>query len=448
MGGKSRPLKDNINPELSGADARRLRKKIDACLEARGGEVSARARAAELGETYLALNETGRRRFLVILAREYGVDQEAVDAAILERANAKGPASRRAANAQLKRALVPPRMQLLSQFNGLDQGVKFLVDLRGELMRLATMFPYLKPMDQELQQLLASWFDVGFLKLQRITWETEASLLEKLIAYEAVHAIRSWDDLKNRLEADRRCYAFFHPQMPEEPLIFVEVALVTGISSSVQQLLDESAPSEDPDRADTAIFYSISNCQPGLAGISFGNFLIKQVADHIARRLPNIRTFATLSPIPGFRKWLKSQPVATDTSLLTMAEARNFQALGNTESGMAGLLQLLDAQTWHEDQQLAALLQPVLMRLCAAYLLTARNNGNARDRVAHFHLSNGARVERINWMADTSAKGISQSLGMMVNYRYRLDRIERNHEAYTGDGTVSAASGVRKLVRV
>ncbi|HEY5701512.1 MAG TPA: malonyl-CoA decarboxylase [Gammaproteobacteria bacterium] len=436
-----------LNASLPDGDAQRLRRKIDACLEARGGDVSARVRAAELGESYLALNEVGRRRFLAILAREYGVDRNAVDNAISERAAARNPIARRAADAKLKRALVPPRIQLLSQFNGLDQGVKFLVDLRAELMRLSETRPYLRPMDRELRQLLESWFDVGFLNLERITWETPASLLEKLIAYEAVHRIRSWDDLKNRLEADRRCYAFFHPNMPGEPLIFVEVALVTGISDNVQQLLDEAAPAEDPDKADSAIFYSISNCQQGLTGISFGNFLIKQVADHIARRLPNIKNFATLSPIPGFRGWLDSQLASADAKLLSPAEGKNFQALGNADSGNTGLMNLLRQSAWLADDTMVSLLQPVLTRLCATYLLNERIDGRAADRVAHFHLSNGARIERINWLADTSRRGMAQSLGMMVNYKYRLDRVERNHEAYTGDGTVSAASSVRRLVK-
>lgn len=443
LGGKDHPPE----PHLPDSDAQQLRKKIDACLEARGGDVSARARAAELGEAYLALNGDGRRRFLVILAREYGIDETAVDEAISERAAATTPVARRAANAKLKGALVSPRIQLLSQFNGLDQGVKFLVDLRAELLRSAEDHPYLRPLDRELRQLLESWFDVGFLNLERITWETPASLLEKLIAYEAVHRIRSWDDLKNRLEADRRCYAFFHPNMPGEPLIFVEVALVTGISNNVQQLLDESAPAEDPDKADSAIFYSISNCQQGLAGISFGNFLIKQVADHIARRLPNIRNFATLSPVPGFRRWLDAQLAFPEAELLGPTEAKSFETLGNADTGNAGLANLLADSNWVNDESMESVLRPVLMRLCATYLMTARQGTRAEDRVAHFHLSNGARIERINWLADTSRRGIAQSFGMMVNYSYRLDQVERNHEAYTGQGTVTAASAVRKLVK-
>ncbi len=446
-GGKGRSLKDGVAAQLQDQDARLVRRKIDACLEARGGEVSARARAAELGETYLTLNAEGRRRFLVILARDYGIDHGALETAIADRAQAKGPGAIRRADVALKIALVSPRVRLLSQFNGLDEGVKFLVDMRAELKVLAKKRSYLRSLDGELRDLLESWFDVGFLNLTRITWETPASLLEKLMEYEAVHAIRSWDDLKNRLEADRRCYAFFHPHMPNEPLIFVEVALVNGMSGNVQQLLDVSAPAEDPDRADTAIFYSISNCQDGLAGISFGSFLIKRVADDLAHALPNIKTFATLSPVGGFRRWLDSQTADADDDLLTGAEAQRLEPFGDADSGTGALMELLSRPTWHRDEAVAEVLKPVLLRLCAVYLTTLRNDARALDRVAHFHLSNGARVERINWLADTSQRGLAQSAGMMVNYRYRLERVEQNHEAYAGEGEVIVAPDVRKLIK-
>jgi malonyl-CoA decarboxylase len=445
--GKGRALKDGVAAHLPDQDAQLLRRKIDACLEARGGEVSARARAAELGETFLALDAEGRRRFLVILARDYGTDHGALETAIANRAQAKGPGSIRRADVELKNALVSPRVRLLSQFNGLDEGVKFLVDLRAELKALAKKRPYLRSLDGELRDLLESWFDVGFLNLRLITWETPASLLEKLIEYEAVHAIRSWSDLKNRLEADRRCYAFFHPHMPDEPLIFVEVALVNGMSDNVQQLLDVSAPAEDPDRADTAIFYSISNCQDGLAGISFGSFLIKRVADDLAHALPNIKTFATLSPIGGFRRWLDSQTAGDDGNFLTSAETQRLEPFSDAGSGTEALMELLSRPTWHRDEAVAEVLEPVLLRLCAVYLTTARRGARALDRVAHFHLSNGARIERINWLADTSERGLAQSAGMMVNYRYELERVEQNHEAYAGEGEVTVSSDVRKLLK-
>ena len=254
------PLKDGVDADLPTSDADRVRGQIDACLEARGGEVSARARAAELGETYLVLNQDGRRRFLEILARDYDVNPVDVDTAIRARQEAGDEVDRRRAEVFLREVLVPPRVKLLSQFNELSQGVKFLVDLRAELMMFAAEDIQLQGLDADIHALLASWFDIGFLDLERITWETSATLLEKLIEYEAVHAIKSWDDLKNRLGDDRRCYAYFHPRMPDEPLIFVQVALVKGLSDNVQEVLDEHAPVGDPEDADTAIFYSISNC--------------------------------------------------------------------------------------------------------------------------------------------------------------------------------------------
>jgi malonyl-CoA decarboxylase len=446
LAGKNRGLKHGVAPGLSDADVKQLRRQIDACLERRGGEASARARAAELGELYLALNESGRRRFLVVLARHYDVDPVRVDRAVRYRGDAKTRGDKRRAESTLREVLVPPRIRLLSQFNGLAQGVKFLVDMRAELLQLTEERPYLAALDEDLFELLGSWFDVGFLDLKRITWETPASILEKLIEYEAVHEIRSWEDLKNRLDSDRRCYAFFHPRMPEEPLIFVEVALVTGISDSIQALLDHFAPSEDPDRMDTAIFYSISNCQKGLAGISFGSFLIKRVADDLARELPNLKNFATLSPVPGFRRWLKTIAADKLEARLTESDAKVLRAFAATGSGAQALQKILDTQGWHLDEAVTQALQPVLTGLCARYLIYARKGKRARDRVAHFHLSNGASIERVNWLADTSARGMAQSAGIMVNYRYRLDQIERNHEAYSGEGLVAAAAGVRKLV--
>ncbi len=447
LGGKGRGLKHGVAPGLSDVDVKRLRRQIDACLERRGGEVSARARAAELGELYLALNEAGRRRFLVILARDYDVDPKQIDRAVQTRTEARTPEEKRRAESELRAVLVPPRVRLLSQFNGLAQGVKFLVDMRAELAALAKDRPYLEMLDDDLFRLLKSWFDVGFLDLKRITWETPASILEKLIEYEAVHEIRSWEDLKNRLDSDRRCYAFFHPRMPEEPLIFVEVALVMGISDSIQTLLDQFAPAEDPDRVDTAIFYSISNCQRGLSGISFGSFLIKRVVDDLARELPNVKNFATLSPIPGFTRWLKNSGPGELEARLTESDIKVLRTL--TDAGSASqqaLLKIIETPRWHNDESISSALEPILTGLCAHYLINARKGKRGRDRVAHFHLSNGASIERINWLADTSERGMAQSAGIMVNYRYRLDQIERNHEAYTGEGLVTATSTVRKLI--
>jgi malonyl-CoA decarboxylase len=434
-------LTGQVRPELPADDAERLRRQIDACLTARGGEVSARSAAAGLAATYLCLAATGRARFLQMLAEDYGVDRDAVAAAIEAwRAAAERPAKRKA-EAALRRALTPARVTLLTHFNAVPQGVKFLVDLRADLADLLKSQPALATLDDDLRTLLAGWFDIGFLDLTRISWDSPASLLEKLIAYEAVHRIESWSDLKNRLDSDRRCYAFFHPRMPDEPLIFVEVALVNGIAGNVQALLDEHAPAADPKQADTAIFYSISNCQKGLNGVSFGNFLIKRVVDALSRDFPKLSTFATLSPIPGFAAWLKAQT----EDLLTEAERKILAPF--EIGGLADLRAVLARPDWFRNAELAAALEAPLTRLCARYLVAEKKGGRALDRVAHFHLSNGARVERLNWLGDTSAAGMEQAFGMMVNYRYKLDEIDANHEAYATQGTASAVAAVKKLAK-
>jgi len=308
----------------------------------------------------------------------------------------------------------------------------------------------LRGLADDLRDLLANWFDIGFLELQRITWDAPASLLEKLMAYEAVHEIRGWTDLKNRLEADRRCFAFFHPRMPDEPLIFVEVALVSGIAGNIETLLDETAPMGNPQTADTAIFYSISNCQRGLVGISFGDFLIKRVVDALAAELPRLKTFATLSPLPAFRAWLAAE--AEQGPLLLPSEAKTVEVVsaGMDAAGADdALLRLLDRPEWVDDLRIAAALREPLLRLAARYLLHARApSGRALDPVAHFHLSNGARVEQLDWLGDRSPKGLQQSAGIMVNYLYRLGNIEANHEAYRDEGRVAASSTVRGLARV
>ncbi|HVM77980.1 MAG TPA: malonyl-CoA decarboxylase [Stellaceae bacterium] len=435
-------------PELGDGDLDRAREQLRACLDGRGGEVEARARAAALGRTYLALSERGRERFLRLLAEEFDMDRAALTAAARRLLAAEALRDKEAAEAELRTALEAPRVRLLTQFNGLPEGVKFLVDMRAELMTLARGDRVLAGLERDLHALLRSWFDIGFLELKRITWNSPAALLEKLTAYEAVHEIRSWADLKNRLEADRRCFAFFHPRMPEEPLIFVEVALVKGMADNVDALLDESAPLGDPGAADAAIFYSISNCQRGLAGISFGNFLIKRVASDLAAELPHLKTFATLSPVPGFRAWLDPRLAAGEEALLLPAERKVLAELP-AERGKLGLAGVLQQPRWHEDAELAQAARAPLLRLAARYLITEKaGQGRALDLVEHFHLSNGARVERLNWLADRSEKGMQQSAGMMINYLYRLDEVEANHMAYTGEGKVSASSALRSLARI
>ncbi len=440
-----------LRPDLPKEDLARVREQMQACLARRGGEVSARARAAALGESYLQLSLAGRRRFLGLLAVDFEVDHGAVDAAADAVRAAIDPARRAAAEAQLRQALEPPRMQLLTQFNALPNGTKFLVDLRAEVSRLAREAPELAPVEGDLRRLLASWFDVGFLELKSITWNAPAALLEKLIAYEAVHEIRGWDDLKNRLDSDRRCFAFFHPRLPDEPLIFVEVALVTGMADGIQKLLDEAAPVIEPAAADTAVFYSISNAQQGLAGISFGDFLIKRVVDLLSHEVPQLKVFATLSPVPGFRAWLEDS-LTGEGGLLTAAEAAALaEAAGSNLAGgdaATTLRRLLEAAVWHPADPATEALRRPLMRLAAVFLARAkRPGGMARDQVAHFHLSNGARIERLNWLGDVSSRGIAQSCGLMVNYLYRPDEIEANHEAYRGERKVAMAGAIRALVR-
>jgi malonyl-CoA decarboxylase len=442
-------LTSGLRPDLPDDDATRLRQQMLSCLEGRGGEVTARARAAALGRSYLALNTAGRERFLRLLAEEFDTDREAVDRCCEKLATAVSPVERSSAERALRDALIPPRVNLLRHFNALPEGVKFLVDMRAELIGFASRDPTLRALADDLRELLANWFDIGFLELKRITWDSPAALLEKLMVYESVHEIRGWTDLKNRLEADRRCFAFFHPRMPEEPLIFVEVALVKGMSGDIQALLDEAAPLGDAQAADGAIFYSISNCQRGLVGISFGDFLIKRVVDALAHELPRLKIFATLSPMPGFRAWLAAE--AENGSLLAPAETRALQTIAEFDgerSPERQLLDLLDSPDWFDDAKTTTVLREPLLRLGAQYLLQAARaqSGRALDPVAHFHLTNGARVERLNWLADRSLHGLRQSAGMMVNYLYRLDEIEANNASYQ-EGSRVAASAVRSLLK-
>jgi malonyl-CoA decarboxylase len=418
-----------------------------ACLEGRGGEVSARNRAAKLAETYQGLDEAGRKEFLRTLA-SFDSDADAVATAYGAVQAAADPAERATAKAALRRALEPPRLRLLTQFTTIPDGRKFLVDLRGFLLSTRKDDKLLAALEADLRGLLAAWFDIGFLELQRIDWNSPAALLEKLVGYEAVHEIRSWRDLKNRLDSDRRCYAFFHPRMPGEPLIFVEVALVKGLGGSVQRLLDEKAPLLDPREADTAIFYSISNCQRGLAGISFGNLLIKRVVEELSPEFRNLRTFATLSPIPGFRAWLEEKLAADQPGLLTDDEAASLTSAMPASSGYEALAKLLAKRGWWREPGLRKTAEPILVRLCARYLLVETNGTKrARDPVAHFHLSNGARVERINMLGDTSEKGAKESATLMVNYLYDPAKIEDWHEDYAGEGKRNASTVVRKLAR-
>ncbi len=428
-------------------DADALERLMAECLEARGGEVSARLRAAELGRAYLDLDGPGRRGFLEVLARRFAVEVAALERAITDYRDAEEPDLKLAAEDALRRALVPPRVKLLTQFNVLPEGVKFLADLRSDLLSVMADDPHLRGLEGDLRELLESWFDVGFLDLRAINWDSPASLLEKLIAYEAVHEIRSWDDLRNRLDSDRRLYALFHPRMPDEPLAFVEVALVKGMAGNIQALLDESVPPIDPREVDTAIFYSISNTQRGLTGISFGDYLIKRVVERFSKELPRLKTYATLSPVPGFRGWLERAPAELVAQAFAGEELDGIRALGGSEDAGVALLAVLARADWHRDPAVAVVLKRPLTRLCGRYFLETGKNGTPIDPVARFHLRNGARLERINWLADTSDKGLGQSAGLMVNYRYLPGDIEKNHEAYMEQGQVVMSAEVRGLAK-
>ncbi len=429
-------LAETVGPVLSSGDLNRLRSAIDECLDAHGGQVSALARAADLGEAYLGLDQDGRKQFLELLAHEFGAQRGPVDAAARAVIGAHDEPARVAAEQSLRAALVPARLALFQYFGALPDGVKFLVDMRAELRGLEVDPVARRILDPELKDLLASWFGVGFLKLHRITWDSSAELLERLIAYEAVHHIQSWSDLKNRLDSDRRCFAFFHPRMPGEPLIFVEVALVNGLADNIHDLLDEDAPRIDPTTVDTAIFYSISNAQRGLAGISLGNFLIKRVVDLLKQEFPNLTTFSTLSPMPGFRRWLGAQ-LETEGELVGDILERDE---------LRSLIENLDTE-WFADKKLTKSLRAPLLQLGVRYIVDGGGQGRVVDPVGHFHLTNGARFERLNYLADRSDKGFKQSAGMMINYLYKLDEIDANHEAYSDDGTVATGSQVRTLIK-
>jgi len=409
------------------------RRLLAECAEAKGGEVSARTRAATLAQTYLELDDSGRHAFLRLISLEFGPSPVSVATAHEAYQRAVDTENQWDAEAELRAALRSARIRILTQFNAIPQGVKFLVDLRADLLRYLDEDAELAPLDRELESRLAAWFDIGFLELQRITWNSPAALLEKLIEYEAVHEIRSWTDLKNRLDSDRRLYAFFHPRMPMEPLIFVEVALTDHLAGSVQALLDEHAPVFDSRRADTAIFYSISNTQAGLRGVSFGNFLLKRVIDDLQRDFPRLRHFATLSPLPGFASWARKNP----------------QELAAT--GLELDLVQLAAGEWAQDAAAARRINEALAQLAARYLTRAKaSRGDGRqplDPVARFHLGNGARLERINLLGDASPKGMKQSFGVMVNYLYDLDDLEDNVESFAREGTIATSAAVRRQAR-
>ncbi len=408
-------------------DEAELRKRMMLCLDSPGGEVTARANTAELGRIYLGLNEAGRKKFLHMLAAEFDVNHPKLASIAKQYQSAKDD-EYLGLEVAMREALQTPRSTILKQFTALPDGFKFLVNMRADLLPIIGKDIKLKALEADLKQVLAMWFDVALLDLVEISWNSPAAILEKLIEYEAVHRVSSWEDLKNRLDADRRVFAFFHHKMPTEPLIFVHVALVDGMSDNVQVLLDQQSPVFDNDKADTAIFYSISNAQKGLAGISFGNFLIKRVVSQLTFEMKQLKTFATLSPIPGFRTWLDP--------LVEKGECSFFDKKEHA------LLKTLDGD-WHKDAKQSEKLRPLLLRLCAQYLLQEKKFGKPLDPVSNFHLFNGARLERLNWLGDMSAKGLKQSAGIMANYYYKLSEIDENHEAFAESGKIVASRNVK-----
>ena len=406
------------------------------------GEASGAALARALLESLGLLGEADRLTYYRHLATDFAPDPAPLRLAAEAYLAAPSPA----AAMVLGDAAEPPRQELLRRINMAPGGTGVLVRMRENLLPLLRDHPDLTPLDADLRHLLGSWFNRGFLELKRIDWHrTPAAILEKLIRYEAVHEIKGWPDLRRRLAPDRRCFAFFHPALADEPLIFVEVALVNGLSQAVQPLLEqgETAPPKAPD---TAIFYSISNCQKGLRGISFGNFLIKQVVEDLKAETPSLVQFATLSPVPGFRRWLEARFDAGAKHLLTAEERVAIAALADTKGAKGAFRRLLGAPAWHEDATTEAALRAPLLRLAAEYLTASNEGKGPTDPVARFHLGNGARLERVNWLANIAPRGFKESYGIMVNYLYDLDRIEANHEAFVRHGTVAHSDAVAALV--
>ena len=403
-------------------------KQLAATLLSERGEASGAQVARELHQGLRALDAEGRRGFHRYLAQAFQPDKAALRIAA-ERYLADPTAEAAAALAQ---AADPPRQELLRRMNVAPGGTGALIAMRSELTAHLRDEPELKLLDADLRHLFASWFNRGFLELRRIDWQSPAAVLEKLIAYEAVHEIKGWDDLRRRLAPDRRCFAFFHPALPGEPLIFVEVALVRGLATAMPPLLaretDEETARAQAERADTAIFYSISNCQDGLRGISFGNFLIKQVVEELQAEFPQLARFSTLSPAPGFRRWL-------------------MQRLADGSDPDSALAPELERDGWWLDPARSETLRPALMRLCAAYLTRRPSPGGRIDPVARFHLGNGARLERINWLGNSAPRAIEESFGLMVNYLYDHDSIEQNHEAFARDGTIARSPDVDALLQ-
>lgn len=395
------------------------------------GEASAIAIAADFLDSYAEAIGEERLELFRLLADRYGPEQAALKAAC----EAYGADPSDASLSRLVHAVEPPRRELFRRLNLAPGGTSRLVAMRTDLLVHLRRYPGLAPVDADLEGLLQSWFNRGFLEMRRLSWSSPADVLERIIRYEAVHSIRDWADLRSRLDPpDRRCFAFFHPAMPGEPLIFVEVALTSDVPNDIQAILERNRIPMDVAGVRCAVFYSISNCQKGLQGISFGSFLIKQVASDLASELPQLDQFVTLSPAPGLVGYLHDAARAVD--------------IGPTPRIMPEDVVRLTQPGWWDDPAVSEALRVTVLPHVIRYFLEAkRADGKPRDPVARFHLGNGARLERINWLADRSANGLGQSGGVMVNYLYALAEVEENHEAFSSHGAIAAGKPVRQLVR-
>lgn len=426
---------------MSPRQLRATLEQLRAIVDAQISEVEGGRRASAFAQWYAQAKPQERYDCWLLMSEQFAPDAQQVDAALACYTQSRNTPDEGRCELALRLALVSPRARLLQRFAAFDSGVRFLVDLRAQLLPHVKDDARLLALDGELESLFSTWFDVAFLELRSISWDSPASMLEKLIQYEAVHDIHGWSDLKNRLGADRRCYGFFHPRLPNEPLIFVEVALVTALPQTISPLLDENAAVLQASKTTHAIFYSISNTQRGLRGVSFGDSLIKQVVETLKHELPQLKVFATLSPIPGFRAWLLRHGDDMLARLDDKARAALAAALGVAVLDPKSVIAAAESvQSLDEKSPLRQWLKG-----CAAfYLADALQDGKPVDPVTRFHLGNGARVEQINWCADVSPKGLKQSFGMMVNYLYDLKRLD-TYRAQFAAGKMAVSSKVRSL---
>ena len=436
LGATLRRHQEALSPRV----LRRTLTELQAIIDPRVSEVEGGRRAKAVAHWYAQATIEQRRDCWLLMSEQFAPDPKKLKAVREQYEAAHGTAEEGQAEIRLRKALVSPRTRLLQRFAVFPEGLRFLLDLRADLLPQLSIDTRLLALDAELENLFSTWFDVAFLELRRISWDSPASLIEKLIKYEAVHDIRSWDDVKNRLDSDRRCYGFFHPRLEGEPLIFVEVAFTDEIAGCITPLLDEAAAPTDLGKATTAIFYSISNTQAGLRGVSFGDSLIKRVVETLKAELPKLRTFVTLSPIPGLRNWLSSNVADMLARLEPKARTELSRALGG-ELTPEKLL-----ASWDNPLQLPpkSPLRHMLLRCAANYLACETNETRPLDPVARFHLSNGARIERLNWAGDPSVKGLKQSYGLMVNYLYDLKRLDRNRKMMS-QGKPPMSSAVENL---